>query len=170
MVICWEPWDLVSEQYMSGCPVCLFIKLMLWRQSYLAGNNGFWGSAEYCWGCLLSYNIDDILGNFQHHFVSHGWDRCDHSRNPIFLQISSTKILWELMLLRFLLWGCQLSLQTLGTVLFQFWEDWRQVTSISVIMLCYVLNNIIILEDVFLWQLPFSFAKMGCTWLNIWPN
>lgn len=70
---------------------------------------------------FLSHNIDDILGNFYHHFDSHGWDRCDHSKSPIFfLQISSAKIPWELMLLRFLLWECQLSLQTLGTVLFQF--------------------------------------------------
>ena len=61
---------------------------------------------------LLSPNIDDSLGGFSVILsIMHETDIII-LRNIIFSLIFSPKILWELMLLRFLVWGCQLSLQT----------------------------------------------------------
>lgn len=51
--------------------------------------------------------------------VMHGTDMLILRKPIFFLNFFSHKILWELMLLEFLFWKYQLSLQTLGTVLIE---------------------------------------------------
>ena len=36
--------------------------------------------------------------------------------------------------------------------------------------LCYVLDSIVVLENVCLCWSPFDFENTGCTWLSIWPS
>lgn len=85
----------------------------------------FGDSAEYCWDCglhALLIMIDDFLGSFSDILsITHETDMIIPG-NPSFSPISSPKTLWELTFLKFLVWGCRLSLQTPGAVLIQCWQ------------------------------------------------
>lgn len=141
MILCWEPCGLVLDQYMSACPVGSRWGKSPWGQSHLARTVGFWTvdfwTVQKTAGTirparsLLSCNIDDSLGGFSVILSIMQGRNVIIPGNPNFSsRISSPKILWELMLLRFLVWGCQLSLQTLGAVLAQCWQDQGQITPI----------------------------------------
>lgn len=115
---------------------------------------------------LLIFTILQVA--FSVIFFSHEWERCDHSwKRHVFSWMFPPKILWAL--LRFLVWVGQLSLQTLGAVLIQCWQDQRQFTPISVNMLCWDLNAAV-LKNLCLFISLFSFVKTGCIGLEYWPR
>lgn len=77
-----------------------FIRTVLFHKDQWTRDN-----AECCWdhtACmfLLCHNIDDTIG-------CHEWERCDNSWKPYFFPFG------------FLVWRCQLPLQTPGAVLIQ---------------------------------------------------
>lgn len=119
---CLEPCDVVSDQHKNACLIGLF-EAKLWeigchwaRTSHLrkAQNSAGTSCSAHC---LLSHTVGRSLGHFFFCFVSHAWGRYNYSQKPhfFFLTYISSKILWELKLLRFLIGKYQLSLQTLET-------------------------------------------------------
>lgn len=71
--MCQELRGLISDQHRSACPVGLLMGQKPTGTVSLGKDQRTWGQ------CRIHHNIDDSLGDFKWHFVSHAWDRRDHS-------------------------------------------------------------------------------------------
>lgn len=125
---------------MSAGPIGLQMRQSPSGLSCLLRTSGLWSSAEYSWDytahtlfSLIMLMI--LLAVFSITLsITHGTNVIIYE-NSSFSRISLPKILWKLMLLMFFHCECQFSLQISGAVLTQCWQDWRQITPISVNML-----------------------------------
>lgn len=98
----------ISDQHMNTGPLGLHRARPVELRSPLVRTSGPQGSAEYCWNvaCVLSSFSQCWWFSWQFCFsVSHSWDRCDCSQKSRFFSTAFfPNILWEVMILRFLIW------------------------------------------------------------------